>query len=99
MATSKEYKNFVLDQLSLLDKIMCRAMMGEYLLYYDNILFGGIYDERLLVKKVLHNEKYQLKDALPYKGAKMMYLIDDMENKERLKQIVLDTCRDLPRKK
>ncbi len=99
MATSKEYRDFVLEQLTGLDKITCRSMMGGYLLYYDNILFGGLYDDRLLVKKVSHNEKYKLGEELPYKGAKMMYLIDDIENKERLAQIILDTCVDLPRKK
>lgn len=52
MATSKEYKDFI----NLLDDITCRAMMGEYLLYYQNILFGGIYDDRLLVKIVSNNE-------------------------------------------
>ena len=51
MATSKEYRDFVLEQLTGLDKITCRSMMGGYLLYYDNILFGGLYDDRLLVKK------------------------------------------------
>lgn len=50
MATSKEYKDYILDQLSFLENITCKAMMGEYLLYYNNILFGGIYDNRLLIK-------------------------------------------------
>ena len=52
MATSKEYKDFILEQLDLLDNITCKAMMGEFLLYYNNVLFGGIYDNRLLVKIV-----------------------------------------------
>lgn len=50
MKTSKDYKDLILEQLDLLDNINCRAMMGEYLLYYNKILFGGIYDNRLLVK-------------------------------------------------
>lgn len=50
MATTKEYKDFILEQLCLLEDITCKQMMGEYLLYYNKILFGGIYDDRLLVK-------------------------------------------------
>ena len=50
MATSKEYKEFILEQLDLLDNITCRSMIGEFLLYYNNVLFGGIYDNRLLEK-------------------------------------------------
>ena len=52
MATSKEYKEFILEQLNILDGIACKSMMGEYLLYYNGVLFGGIYDDRLLVKRV-----------------------------------------------
>ncbi len=52
MATTKEYKDFILEQLSLLENITCKSMMGEYLLYYNGVLFGGIYDDRLLVKVV-----------------------------------------------
>ena len=74
-------------------------MMGEYLLYHNGILFGGIYDERLLVKIVESNQKYTMQEAIPYKGAKPMYFVDDMDNKEKLKEIVLDTCKDLPKKK
>lgn len=70
-------------------------MMGEYLLYYNNILFGGIYDNRLLVKKVSTNMEYNMKDAIPYEGAKAMYLVEDIDNQELLKDIILDTCRGL----
>ena len=56
MATTKEYRDFILEQLSLLENITCRAMMGEYLLYYNTILFGGIYDSRLLIKIVESNK-------------------------------------------
>ena len=56
MATTKDYKNYILEELSLLDNITCRSMMGEYLLYYNNVLFGGIYDDRLLVKIVANNK-------------------------------------------
>ena len=90
MATSRDYKDYVLDQLSSLD-ITCKMMMGEYLLYYDGALFGGIYDDRLLVKKTETNKKYNMEEALPYQGAKMMYLVDEVDNSETLKDIVIDT--------
>ena len=99
MATSKEYKDFILEQLELLNDITCRPMMGEYLLYYNGILFGGIYDDRLLVKKVENNKKYNMKEELPYEGAKTMYLVEDVDNKELLKEIIIDTSKDLLNKK
>ncbi len=99
MASTKEYKDFVLEQLNLLDTITCKSMMGEYLLYYKGILFGGIYDDRLLVKIVDSNKKYNMRKSIPYDGAKPMYLIDDVDNKETLRDIVLDTCKDLSSKK
>ena len=95
MATSKEYRDYVIDSLSLLDNIIYKPMMGEYLLYHNGILFGGIYDDRLLIKKVHSNKKYNLEEAIPYEGAKPMYLIDDIDNREIIKDIVLDTCKDL----
>lgn len=99
MATTKEYKEFILEQLDLLDNITCKAMMGEFLLYYNSILFGGIYDDRLLVKIVDSNKKYNMKESIPYESAKPMYLVDDVDNKEILKEIVIETCKDLTRKK
>jgi len=99
MATTKDYRDFVLEQLKLLNNITFRPMMGEYLLYYNNILFGGIYDSRLLVKIVNSNKKYNMEESIPYKGAKPMYLVDDIDNPEKLKEIVIDTCKDLPIKK
>ena len=95
MATTKNYRDFVLEQLNLLDNITCKSMMGEYLLYYNGILFGGIYDDRLLVKVVDSNKKYNIQGAIPYEGAKLMYLVDDVDNKERLKEIVLDTYKGM----
>lgn len=95
MATTKDYKDFILEQLNLLENITCRPMMGEYLLYYNGTLFGGIYDERLLVKIVSTNEKYNMKEAIPYKNAKPMYLVNDLDDKETLKEIVLDTSNGL----
>ena len=96
MATSKKYKDFIIEQLDLLDNISCKAMMGEFLLYYHDVLFGGIYDDRLLVKKVETNKKYNMQEQLPYESAKPMYLVDDVDNKELLKEIVIETCKGLP---
>ena len=98
MATTKDYRDFGLEQLSLLDNITCKSMMGEYLLYYNGILFGGIYDDRLLVKKVDSNKKYNMQESIPYDGAKPMYLVDDVDNKELLKEIVIETCKGLQSK-
>lgn len=99
MATTKEFKEFVLEQLNLLEDITCRSMMGEYLLYYKNILFGGIYDNRVLIKIVESNKKYNMKEEIPYKGAKLMYMIEDIDDKEKTKEIIIETCKDLPTKK
>ena len=95
MATTKDYKDFVLEQLNSLDNITCKSMMGEYLLYYNEILFGGIYDNRLLVKIVDSNKNYSMQESIPYESAKPMYLVNDVDNMELLKNIVLDTCKDL----
>ena len=95
MATTKDYRNFILEQLNLLDNITCKFMMGEYLLYYNGILFGGIYDDRLLVKIVDNNKKYNMQESIPYESAKPMYLVYDVDNQEVLRDIVLDTCKGL----
>lgn len=91
MATTKDYKDFILESI-VLDNITCRSMMGEYLLYYDGILFGGIYDNRLLVKKTDTNSKYNMLEEIPYKNAKPMYLLSDIDDKELTKNIIIDTC-------
>ena len=95
MATTKDYRDFILEQLNLLDNITCKSMMGEYLLYYNGLLFGGIYDDRLLVKIVDSNKKYNMQESIPYESAKPMYLVDDVDNQETLRDIVLDTCKYL----
>ena len=95
MATTKEYRDFILNQLRILDNITYKPMMGEYLLYYDGLLFGGIYDDRLLVKRVDTNKKYNMEEEIPYDGAKPMYLVDDVDNQETLKDIVIDTCEGI----
>ena len=95
MATSKEYKDFILEQLGLLDGITCRPMMGEYLLYYNNVLFGGIYDDRLLVKIVDENRKFDMSEVVPYESAKAMFLVEDVDDRELLMEIVIETCEGL----
>lgn len=83
MASSKEYSNFILEQLSELEDITYRTMMGEYIIYYHGKIVGGIYDDRLLVKPVrsaieyMPNAEYEL----PYEGAKEMLLVDDVDTK------------------
>ena len=99
MASSKEYKEFILEQLSLLNDINCKPMMGEFLLYYKDIMFGGIYDNRLLVKIVDTNKKYNMEEQIPYETAKPMYMVDDIDNKELLKEIVIETCKGLQNNK
>ena len=93
--TTQDYKNFVLEQLDLLNNITCKSMMGEFLLYYNGVLFGGIYDNRLLLKIVETNKKYDMKNALPYVGAKPMFLVEDIDNKDFLKDLVIDTYNGL----
>ena len=95
MASSKEYRDFILEQLSSLDDIKCRPMMGEYLLYYRGVLFGGIYDDRLLIKETNSNKKYELSEEIPYKGAKLMYQIENVDDKEEVRNIIIDTYNDL----
>lgn len=95
MASTKDYRDFIIDNLSLLDNITCKPMMGEYLLYYNNTLFGGIYDDRLLVKIVDSNKKYHMEETIPYKNAKPMFFVEDIDNRELLREIVLNTYNDL----
>ena len=95
MATTKDYRDYILEQLNLLDNITCKSMMGEYLLYYNGVLFGGIYDDRLLIKIVDSNKKYNMQESIPYENAKPMYLVDDIDNQETIRDIVLDTCKGL----
>ena len=98
MASSKEYLDFILEQLSDLEEISYRSMMGEYIIYYRGKIIGGIYDDRFLVKPVrsaialMPNEKYEL----PYDGAKEMLLVDDIENKEFLTGLFNSMYDELP---
>lgn len=95
MATTKEYRDYAVAQLERIGEITCRPMMGEYLLYLNGQLFGGLYDSRVLIKKTENNAKFGLPEALPYKGAKMMYHIKDMDDINFVEQVVTTTCKDL----
>ena len=94
MATRKEYKDYIIDELSFMKDITYKPMMGEYLLYYKNTLFGGIYDDRLLVKKTDTNNKYNLEESIPYDGAKAIYFVD-IDDKDNLENIIIDTYNGL----
>ena len=98
MASSKEYLDFVLEQLSGLDDITYKAMMGEYIIYYRGKIIGGIYDDRFLVKNV-KSAAAAMPDAsleLPYEGAKEMLLVDDVDNKEFLTELIESMYDELP---
>lgn len=95
MASTKEYRDFVLEQLSIMNNITYKPMMGEYLLYYKDKLFGGIYDDRLLVKKVDNNSNFNMEEVIPYKNAKPMYLVDNIDDSEELRDIVITTYKGL----
>ena len=98
MASSKEYLNFILEQLSELDDISYRAMMGEYIIYYRGQIVGGIYDDRFLVKPT-KSAMAMMPNAdteLPYDGAKEMLLVDDVDNKEFLKELLEAMYPELP---
>ena len=101
MASSKEYLNFILEQLSELDDESYRAMMGEYIIYYHGKVIGGIYDDRFLVKPtksavaMMPNAEMEL----PYDGAKEMLLVDDVENKEFLRELLDEMYEELPASK
>ena len=98
MASSKEYLDFILEQVSELDNVSYKAMMGEFIIYYNGKIIGGIYDDRFLVKPVrsaialMPNANYEL----PYDGAKEMLLVDDVDNKEFLIGLFDALYDDLP---
>ena len=98
MATSKEFLTYVLDQLSEVDGISHRAMMGEYILYVQGKVFGGIYDNRFLIKPT-KSAREMLPDApmeLPYEGAKEMLLVEELDDRALLTQVVTAMADELP---
>ena len=98
MASSKEYLTFILEQLSGLDGVSYRAMMGEYILYYKEKIIGGIYDDQLLVKPVKAAQKYIPEAVLvsPYPGAKEMLLVDNLDSKDYLTTLFKAMFDELP---
>ena len=98
MASSKNYLQFVLEQLSELQEITYRAMMGEFIIYYRGKIVGGIYDDRLLVKQVKSAISYMpiVSCELPYEGAKEMLLVDEVDNKNFLAGLFNAMYEELP---
>ena len=98
MASSKRYRDFILEQLSGLDDVSYRAMMGEYIIYYRGKIVGGIYDDRFLVKPtkravaMMPNASMEL----PYEGSKEMLLVDNVENRDFLRELVEAMYDELP---
>ena len=98
MASSKGYLDFIMEQLSGLDGVSCRAMMGEYIIYYRGRIVGGIYDDRFLVKST-KSAREKMPDAdleLPYEGAKEMLMVDNVENREFLRDLLEAMYDELP---
>ena len=98
MSSSKDYLEYILEQLSDLEDISYRAMMGEYIIYYRGKIIGGIYDDRFLVKPV-KSAMAMMPDAsmeLPYEGAKEMILVDDVEDRDFLSELLESMYDELP---
>jgi TfoX/Sxy family transcriptional regulator of competence genes len=101
MASDREYLSFVLGQLSELENITFRPMMGEYIIYYEGRIVGGIYDNRFLVK-ITPSAKKLMPDAqteLPYEGAKPMLLVDNVDDRQFLKTLLNGMLPELPKPK
>lgn len=98
MASTKEYLDYVLEQLADVQEISCRPMMGEYILYCQGRIFGGIYDNRLLVKPTA-SARALLAHApleLPYEGAKEMLLVEDTDDRAFLAELINAMYNELP---
>lgn len=98
MTSSKEYLDYILELLSDLEDVSYRAMMGEYIIYYRGKVIGGIYDDRFLVKPT-KSAQAMMPDAemeLPYEGAKEMLLVDGVENREFLAELLKAIYEELP---
>ena len=99
MASGRDYLDYIFEQLSGLDGITYRTMMGEYIIYYKGTIVGGIYDDRFLVKPT-EAAKTMMPDAglvLPYEGAKKMILVDDVENRTFLSDLIEAVYKDITR--
>ncbi|MCQ5121225.1 TfoX/Sxy family protein [Massilicoli timonensis] len=101
MASSKEYLDYILEQLSDLEEIHYRAMMGEFILYYRGKIVGGVYDDRFLVKPTKSAISYMPTTSyeLPYEGARKMILVDDVDNKDFLTGLFHAMYKELPEPK
>ncbi|MDE6834117.1 MAG: TfoX/Sxy family protein [Ruminococcus sp.] len=101
MSSGKEYMSFIMEQLSLLENISCRAMMGEYIIYYKNKIIGGIYDDRFLVKITETSIKMLLEAVhqIPYKTAREMLLVDRVDDREFLADLFNAMYYELPDRK
>ena len=98
MASNKDYLDFILDQLSGLGNVTYRAMMGEYILYWRGKIIGGIYDDRFLVKPT-KSALAMMPDAgreIPYEGAKEMLLVDNVDSREFLAELITAIYGELP---
>ena len=101
MASSREYLDFILEQLSGLERIAHRAMMGEFILYYRGKIVGGIYDDRFLVKPT-KSALERMPDAdreIPYEGAREMLIVDNVDNREFLTELLTSMYDELPEPK
>ena len=94
MANNNEYLEFILELLRETKGITYKKMMGEFMLYKDGILFGGVYDNRFLIKNVPSLKEYGLKEQIPYPTAKPMLLIDS-EDPDEIKEMVIKAVNDL----
>ncbi len=101
MASSKEYMEFIMEQLSGMEDVSCRAMMGEYIIYYRGKIVGGIYDDRFLVKPVEAAVAIMPEAEMeqPYEGAKEMLLVDDVDDREFLCELLEAMYDELPEPK
>ncbi len=98
MASSRQYLEFILDQLSSLEEISCKQMMGEYIIYLRGKIVGGIYDDRFLVKPT-ESAKRMMPDArteLPYEGGKEMLLVEEVDDREFLHELLNAMYGELP---
>lgn len=94
MASNKDYLDFILELLGEINGISYKKMMGEFILYKDGIIFGGIYDNRFLVKNTPFSKSLGMKEQIPYPGAKPMFCVDS-EDPDEVSEIVNGIIKDL----
>ena len=98
MASSKDYLIYVLELLREVKGITYKKMMGEFVIYKEGVVFGGIYDDRFLVKKTKTGEELGLEEVIPYPTSKGMYLVSS-EDPDEIKDLVINIYRDLQKGK